>query len=62
MKLYILYDEYKKNGVDASLVKVPQSSGSSNSEVGEPKFKGGGARKALKMNPNVLVVSNLFFL
>ncbi|KAG6421326.1 hypothetical protein SASPL_117877 [Salvia splendens] len=42
MKLYTLYDEYKKKMVDASLSKGPQSSGSSNHEVGELKFIGGG--------------------
>ncbi|XP_042027147.1 uncharacterized protein LOC121774319 [Salvia splendens] len=32
----------------------PQSSGSSNHEVGEPKFIGGGGVRKMKMNPNVL--------
>ncbi|KAG6436347.1 hypothetical protein SASPL_101243 [Salvia splendens] len=54
MKLYTLYDEYKKKMVDASLSKGPQSSGSSNHEVGEPKFIGGGGVRKMKMNPNVL--------
>ncbi|XP_042052014.1 zinc finger BED domain-containing protein RICESLEEPER 2-like [Salvia splendens] len=52
MKLYTLYDEYKKKMVDASLSKGPQSSGSSNHEVGEPKFIGGGGVRKMKMNPN----------
>ncbi|KAG6418762.1 hypothetical protein SASPL_120967 [Salvia splendens] len=55
-KLYILYDEYKKKGDDASLSKVSQPSGSCNSEVGESKFMEGVRRQEvgkLKMNPNV---------
>ncbi|KAG6399147.1 hypothetical protein SASPL_140622 [Salvia splendens] len=41
MKLYALYDEYKKRGVGVSLFKVPQaSSGSSRSQVRELEFMG----------------------
>ncbi|KAG6435991.1 hypothetical protein SASPL_100872 [Salvia splendens] len=41
MKLYVLYDEYKKRGVGVSLFKVPQaSSGSSSSQVRELDFMG----------------------
>ncbi|XP_042032433.1 zinc finger BED domain-containing protein RICESLEEPER 2-like [Salvia splendens] len=55
MKLYSLYDEYQKKSVDASSIKIPQSSGSSNSEVGESKFMEGGVRKELRMKSRVLV-------
>ncbi|KAG6384336.1 hypothetical protein SASPL_155856 [Salvia splendens] len=61
MKLYTLYDEYQKKSVDASSIKIPQSSGSYNSEVGEAKFMEGGVRKALRMKSGVLAVSNLIF-
>ncbi|KAG6413353.1 hypothetical protein SASPL_126062 [Salvia splendens] len=41
MKLYVLYDEYKKRGVGVSLFKVPQaSSGSSSFQVRELDFMG----------------------
>ncbi|KAG6403021.1 hypothetical protein SASPL_135236 [Salvia splendens] len=58
MKLYILYDEYKKKSDDASLSKVSQPNGSCNSEVGESEFMEGVRRQEvgkLKMNPNVFV-------
>ncbi|KAG6390580.1 hypothetical protein SASPL_148318 [Salvia splendens] len=44
----------KKKSVDASSIKIPQSSGSSNSKVGEFKFMEGGVRKALRMKSRVL--------
>ena len=63
MKLHILYDEYRKRGIGLSLFKVPQSSGSSNSQVGVSEFMENEEviGQGLNMGEMELVVRNLFY-